>query len=145
MSIALELVPLCAVDAELAERIVLPGTPSGTRAILEVLSLQLIGTRLKAKLKGRAAADWLTMSLDGKIGTLDVRATLETDDGALVFMQYNGRLRYGGADQPRQVFVAPRFDTGDPRYAWLNAVQAVGKGLIQPGSQHLHYEFFELV
>jgi len=39
----INLKPLCRLDAELAEPIVLPNTPSGTRRILEVLSLRLTG------------------------------------------------------------------------------------------------------
>src|SRR5260370_11949507 len=84
--------PLCRLDAELAEPIVLPNTPSGTRRILEVLSLQLTGERLVATLKGRAAADWLTLSPAGRIGTLDVRCPLETPDRAVISLQYRRTL-----------------------------------------------------
>lgn len=59
--------------------------------IFEVESGRLEGDRIRAKLKGRAAADWLTVGPDGT-GALDVRALVETDDGALVFIQYSGRV-----------------------------------------------------
>lgn len=137
--------PLCRVEAELAEPIVLPNTPSGTRRILEVVSLQLAGERLVATMKGRAAADWLTLSPDGLIGTLDVRCTLETDDGALIFMQYAGRARIANSSEAvHRIYVAPRFDTGDERYTWLNYIQAVGKAVQPPGSKSLHYTFYEI-
>src|SRR5260370_15950880 len=127
--------PLCRLDAELAEPIVLPNTPSGTRRILEVLSLRLTGERLVATLKGRAAADWLTLSPDGRIGTLDVRCTLETGDGAVIFMQYGGLLRLCSSSHgTHQLYVAPRFDTGDERYSWLNSIQAVCTALQLSGS-----------
>ena len=40
-------------------------------------------------------------------------------------------------------YVAPVFETGDPRYAWLNAVQAVGKGKLTLAADggRLDYEF----
>jgi hypothetical protein len=141
----INLKPLCRLDAELAEPIVLPNTPSGTRRILEVLSLRLTGERLVATLKGRAAADWLTVSPDGRIGTLDVRCTLETGDGAVIFMQYGGRVRIASSSHgTHQLYVAPRFDTGDERYTWLNSIQAVGKAVQLSGSKGLCYAFYEI-
>jgi hypothetical protein len=133
------------VEAELATPLVLPNTPSGTRLIVEVVSLRLRGERIAATMKGRAAADWLTRSADGRIGTLDVRCTLETDDGALILMQYAGRICIANAgDGAHVIRVAPRFDTGDERYAWLNAVQAVGKAIQPIGSNSLRYDFYEV-
>jgi hypothetical protein len=38
--------------------------------------------------------------------------------------------------------VTPRFETGDVRYAWLNRIQAVGKGNLE-GSR-LTYDWYEL-
>src|SRR5260370_16883486 len=131
--------PLCRLDAELAEPIVLPNTPSGTRRILEVLSLRLTGERLVATLKGRAAADWLTLSPDGRIGTLDVRCTLETGDGAVIFMQYGGRVRIASSSHgTHQLYVAPRFATGAKRYTCLHTIQAVSKA-VQPSTSNSPY------
>jgi hypothetical protein len=141
----ISLKPLCRLEAELALPIVLPNTPAGTRLIIEVVSLRLEGERLTATMRGRAAADWLTLSPDGRTGTLDVRCTLETDDGALIFMQYGGRMRRATArDGAHLIHVAPRFDTGDRRYDWLNGIQAVGKGVQPVGSQSLCYSFYEV-
>ena len=81
------------------------------------------GERLSGRAKGTANADWLTIGHDGT-AALDVRALLETDDGALVFIQYTGRLHL--AEQT--TYATPLFETGDDRYTWLNQVQAVGKG-----------------
>jgi len=43
-------------------------------------------------------------------------------------------------------FAAPVFETGDPRYVWLNGVQAAGKGRLVPDTEcgQLDYEFFEI-
>ena len=136
----LTLVPLATMVAELRPPRVLPNTPAGTRMIYEVVSGSISGERLNAQLVGDSAADWLLVGPDGT-GTLDVRSLVETDDGALVFLQYHGRVDLsGGADAP--LFSTPRFETGDERYSWLNKLQAVGKGSLVGTT--LTYELYEL-
>ena len=135
---AIDLIPLCSLDVTLAAPIVVGDGPCGTRMIFEVESGRISGDRLQGKSKGQAAADWI--SIVGSVGTLDVRATFETDDGAIVYVQYRGRTDISQAGAP--IYVAPLFETGDERYAWLNAIQAVGKGQLD-GSE-LHYDWFEV-
>lgn len=94
--------------------------------------------RLTGTLKGQAAADWITMV--GDVATIDVRATIETHDGALVYVQYSGRTDISGGMGSAPMYVTPRFETGHPDYAWLNAVQAVGKGSLAD----LHYDWYEV-
>lgn len=129
-----ELVPLCTFTVTLAE----PINVSPTLVIGEVTGLRAEGERLNGSLKGHAAADWLRIGPDG-VGTLDVKATLETDDGAIVHATYSGRLLL----DTMTVYAAPLFHTGDERYAWLNRIQAVSKGAFQPDGT-LVYEVFEV-
>jgi hypothetical protein len=138
---SIELVPLCTFVAELRKPHVLRGTPAGDRLIFEVASGSVSGERFNAKLKGEAAADWFVIGPDGA-GTLDVRVLVETDDGALVFIQYHGRVdtTVPGA----HVYSTPRFETGDERYLWLNKIQAVGKGTLSDGGNTLTYEIYEV-
>ena len=136
---SIELVPLATMVLELADPLILPNTPAGTRVIVEVTRARIDGERLRAEMKGTAAADWLTIGPDNT-GTLDVRITLETDDGALVFLSYEGRRDFSQLEAP--VYSAPKFDTGDERYAWLNKVQAVAKGHLDGTT--LTYEIYEL-
>jgi hypothetical protein len=131
---SLELVPLCTVTITLAPTI----NVSPSLVIGEVIGARAEGDRLNASLKGAAAADWLQVSPEG-YGTLDVKITLETDDGALVHATYSGRLQF----DTMTVYAAPLFHTGDERYAWLNRIQAVSKGTFQPDGT-LIYEMFEL-
>jgi hypothetical protein len=83
--------------------------------------------------------DWLSIMPTG-VRRLDVRLLIETDDGALIYMTYNGiyvtsdevaaALARGEVVTDRMVpyFVtAPTFQTASEKYAWLNGVQAVGK------------------
>lgn len=84
-------------------------------------------------------ADWLRVMPSGAL-RLDVRAVLKTDDGALIYMTYNGIIQHSPESAERMsqgevltasdipYFVtAPTFQTSSPTYAWLNSVQAVSK------------------
>nr|WP_249792374.1 DUF3237 domain-containing protein [Bradyrhizobium sp. BRP22] len=133
---------ICHVRAELGERLSLSGTPLGERAIAEVKALTMSGNRLNASLAGKAAADWLIVAPDRSFSLLDVRFTARTDDDVLIFVQYNGRLRFSTEGHLHKVVVAPRFETGDPRYAWLNGVQAVGNGEFDARARSLRYAFY---
>jgi hypothetical protein len=139
--VGLELVPLCTFVIELADPVVLPATPAGTRVIVEVNDFRVEGDRLQGKKKGNAHADWLTIGPDGT-GTMDVRATVETEDGCVVFVTYQGRRDFSrGLDAP--MYVTPRFEAGDDRYSWLHKIQAVAKGTMDGTT--LTYEVYELV
>jgi hypothetical protein len=137
---SLELLPLGTMTAELRKPFSLAKTPVGDRVIFEVASGVIEGERLRGKLKGNSAGDWMIVGPDGT-GTLDVRALVETDDGALVFLHYGGRVDLsGGPGAP--LYAAPRFETGDARYRWLNVVQAVAKGRMAGAT--LTYDLYEL-
>jgi hypothetical protein len=76
---------------------------------------------------------------------MDVRATLRTHDDALIYVQYQGRAIT--KDQVPMVYGAPLFETGDPRYAWLNSIQAVAKGSVKAdaaGGSILTYHVYEV-
>lgn len=71
---------------------------------------------------------------------IDVRLTLQTDDGALIYLTYQGRFlaepeamaRFGKGEvlgpEDYSLAIVSRFECGDPRYSWLNNVIAVGTG-----------------
>jgi hypothetical protein len=65
--------------------------PAGTRLIFEYESAKLEGDRLSGEMAGSAAAAWLIVGPEGT-GTLDIRATFRTHDGAIIFAQFMGRL-----------------------------------------------------
>ena len=129
------------VEARLAPAHMLLDAPFGGRLIVDVTDARVEGPRLRASLAGSAAADWVTVSPDGSVGALDVRATLRTDDGALIYSEYRGRVRFG-ADGLHQVHTSPRYETGDPRYLWLNGLQCVGKGVSNARERWLRYRLY---
>jgi hypothetical protein len=100
----------------------IPGGPSGTRVTVQVDGGTFAGPRLSGTVIG-PSADWAVVRPDGVV-RLDVRVLLRTEDGADVYMTYGGIGLDGGA----RLRTAPTFETGDERYAWLNAVQAVATG-----------------
>lgn len=82
--------------------------------------------------------DWAIPSGDGTIMLLDVRQLVRTDDGAMVYVTYQGRC-----DRQRGTYtVAPTFETDDERYAWLNSVQAIGQG--RSDGDDIVYAMFEV-
>jgi hypothetical protein len=137
---AIELVPLCDIDITLSDQVVVGQGPSGFRVVAEVGSVSVEGERLRGAGKGTSGADWLRI-VDG-IATVDVRFTVETHDGALVYVTYTGRSDFREGPGVHPIYAAPTFETGDERYAWLNLVQAVSKGTFD--GTHVHYEIAEV-
>jgi Protein of unknown function (DUF3237) len=140
----IELIPLCTAIVDLAPTLAVGLGPAGDRNVGEVRAVTITGDRLRASLAGAAAADWMVRT--GAIGVVDARMTLRTDDGALIYLHYGGRLDLSDPAKGMFAYVAPVFETGDPRYAWLNRIQAVGKGqlFINANGARLDYEFFEV-
>ncbi|MCP3939166.1 MAG: DUF3237 domain-containing protein [Actinomycetia bacterium] len=114
--------------------------PLGRRLIVEVEEVTIEGDRLKAHMVGKSAADWLTVADDFSWGSLDVRFTLETDDGALVYVEYGGRADLAAG----KVISAPVFHCGDERYDWLNRTQFVAVGSTDRETNLLTYELYEI-
>jgi hypothetical protein len=135
----IELKPLCTMTAELQRPLDLGSTASGKRMIFEVISGKVEGERFSGILKGNANADWITIAADGT-ATVDVRALVETDDNALVFIQYQGRTDFSKPGSP--IFIAPRFESGAEGYRWMNKILAVGKGFFD--GRILTYEVYEI-
>lgn len=135
---ALALAPLATMTLQLCAPLVIADTPAGTRWIVEAHSGRIDGDTVHAAIIGNANADWFVIGPD-RIGTVDARLTAHTDDGALVLVQYHGRVDL--AAEPLTIFIAPRFDCGDRRYRWLNVTQAVGKGTFTDATT-LVYDLF---
>jgi Protein of unknown function (DUF3237) len=100
-------------------------TPHGTLSIFPVIGGSFEGDRLRGKVLA-GGGDWVSGRADNAL-ELDLRVTLETDDGALIYMTLTG-LR----DDAHQYFrTLPRFETAAPKYAFLNRLLAVGIGEIR--------------
>jgi steroid delta-isomerase-like uncharacterized protein len=131
----LELIFEITMDAEVQD---LGATPAGHRRVVRVTGGTFTGPRLRGTVLP-GGGDWLVERRDGT-RALDVRITLRTDDGELIYSHYAGlfhgqpgvldRLTRGEIVDPSDYYfrVAPLFETGSERYDWLNRVLAVGVG-----------------
>jgi hypothetical protein len=99
--------------------------PHGTRVTFPIAGGSFDGGRLRGKVLP-GGDDWTVKRPDGVI-ELDLRITLETDDGALVHMTFAG-IRDDGARGAPYFRTLPRFETAEPKYAFLNRLLAVGTG-----------------
>jgi hypothetical protein len=134
-----------------APHMVGPG-PHGTRGVVTVTGGWVKGNRISGSLVG-AGGDWLLIGVDG-YARLDVRAQIQTDDGAVLFLTYPGVLEMnetvqaamaggGTTDFDDHYFrTTPRLESGDPRYAWVNQTAFVGRGRLGPGT--VLYEVFRV-
>lgn len=101
--------------------------PHGTRITFPITGGSFEGERLRGKVLP-GGGDWVIKRADGVL-ELDLRITLEVDDGALVHMTFEG-IRDDGAPGAPYFRTLPRFETADARYSFLNRLLAVGTGEI---------------
>jgi hypothetical protein len=125
-------------------------TPVGTRMTYVSKEGRCVGPRIAADVLP-GGGDWVLLGTDG-VARLDVRATLRTDDGAVIHLTNTGRVQMDKAAADR--FAAgelirhdemtarssPLFETDDERYRWLNAVHTVA--INQISLREVHYRVF---
>jgi len=133
--------PLMRVEIALHPPLEIGATPLGRRRVVNVAGGTFAGERLRGRILD--GADWLLLRGDGCFQQ-DVRMTLETDDGALIYMTSFG-LRHGppevlaalargeSVDPSKYYFrTAPRFETSASQYAFLNRLIAISSGDRRP-------------
>jgi hypothetical protein len=110
------------------------------------------GPRIKGKILP-PAGDWGYILPSG-VFRLDVRATIQTDDGEIIYISYNGiwqrskevNDKFNNGETITSAdcyfFSAPTFQTKSEKYGWLNAVQAVGKMVEIKRGDHITYDIF---
>ena len=148
----MNLQPLCKVEITLAAPQELGDTPHGRRRIIGITGGRCSGERLSGRVLP-GGADWQVIRTDG-VADLDARYTLETADGALIYVRNRGyrhgpgeviqRLARGENVDPSLYYMrtTPSFETGDARYAWLNRIVCVATGARRAAAVEL--EVFEV-
>ena len=133
-----------------------PQIADGNLLVVNVPSGWVEGPRIKGKIVS-PSADWLRI-LPGGVLRIDVRAMIQTEDGEMIFVSYNGARFCPNETQERFVkgdvlkadecyfLTAPTFQTKSAKYGWLNAIQAIGKMIEQRrGEQsYVKYDIFAL-
>ncbi len=108
--------PLMTVRIEAGEAQKFGKVPHGVRTMVPVTGGDFEGPRLRGKILP-GGGDWLLLRSDG-VMEFDLRITLQTDDGALIYMTFVG-LRHG--DDPSSYFrTTPRFESAAAKYDFLN-------------------------
>ncbi|SDR52841.1 Protein of unknown function [Rhizobiales bacterium GAS191] len=151
MSTRLDVEHLCdfSIDFEPVQRF---NTPRGMRMIYVVKHGVAEGPRLRGEfLKG--GGDWIIVGPD-RVATLDVRATLKTDDGELIFVTNTGRARLtpeisaklatGALIRWDEMFTrsSPLFETGAEKYAWLNSTVTIAVN--EFSLSHVNYRIYSV-
>lgn len=110
----------------------------GERRIINITGGTFAGPRLSGVILP-GGADWQIVRPDG-ITAVEARYTLQTDDGALIYVDNRGlrhgpeavmeRLAAGEVVDPSLYYfrTVPTFETGSKTYRWLNGVVAVAVG-----------------
>ncbi|NKF21861.1 DUF3237 domain-containing protein [Solimonas marina] len=126
--------------------------PEGLRMTFYIAGGRVDGPRLRGRLRA-SGADWFTLRRDG-VGQLDVRGTIETDDGALIQIDYAGLADagegayenvVGGALPPRLTLrTGPRLRSAHPAYQWLHRLYCVGIGEADLQTFEVRYDIYAL-
>jgi hypothetical protein len=138
---ALPVEHLADLTVELEPATVVP-TALGTKMVFIIRGGRLDGPALHgAVLPG--GGDALHIG-DDRVGRVNVRATIRTDDGALIELAVGGlisvpadglqRLAAGERLPWRETYIrtTPRFETSDERYAWLSKLVAIAYNELSP-------------
>jgi hypothetical protein len=131
--------PLMTLQVAVAPPQRLGAVPHGARVIAPIAGGAFEGDRLRGKVLPGGGGDWTLLRSDGVL-ELDLRLTLETEDGALIYMTSFGfrhgppetlaALARGESVDPSTYYfrTAPRFETSAPQYAFLNRIIAIASG-----------------
>jgi hypothetical protein len=137
--------------AKLGTREVIGPVPEGLRANVHVIGGEVTGPSTYGKFC-RLSGDWLTIRRDG-VAILDVRATIETHDVALIFIAYTntsdrGEDGYESSIQGQPmasgtaIYISPRFQTSHPDYVWLNRLHCLGIRRAFPERSEVAYNVY---
>jgi hypothetical protein len=117
---------------------VVGATPHGIRRIRYIKGGTFAGPKLAGEVLP-GGADWLLVRSDGA-REIDVRVTLRTDDGDLIYAISRGifdvspetfaRILKGEAVDPAEYYfrTTPLFETASVKHGWLNRVVAASVG-----------------
>lgn len=125
-------------------------TPEGLRVNFYCQGGEVTGPKLQGRCRA-VGGDWLTIRTDG-VALLDVRTTLESQDGALIAIAYTGvgdlgedgyqRFLEGKLPARLALRVVPRCQTAHPDYLWLNRVQCLGIGEVDLERSYVSYDVY---
>ncbi len=135
---ALNCEPLFIFQIEVKPPSIIGATPGYDRRIGEITGGRFEGAQLQGKILS-GGSDWQSLRADGTT-TLNVRLVMETDDGVLIGMTYQGmrhgpkevmdRIARGENVSPSEYYMraTPYYETASEKYGWLNRIISVAVG-----------------
>jgi hypothetical protein len=143
---------LAHVEADLPSATVFGATPEGVRIVFDIADGHWHGPRINARYKAEGG-DWLVVRRDG-VGIPNVRATLETIDGALLYYELTGNIDLGPGGYERILAnempdVAPfsafaRVSTSSESWKWLNRLTLVAVGVVNLKIRRAIYDVYSV-
>jgi hypothetical protein len=128
--VAMQSRPLMTLRLEVAPTQEVGAGPHGVRVTFPIAGGSFDGDRLRGKVLP-GGDDWTMKRADGLID-VDARLTLQTDDGALIHMTFEG-IRDDAAPEGPYFRHVSRFETAADKYAFLNRLLGIGSGQISAG------------
>lgn len=141
---------LCDLEVTVSAPIEAGDGPFGLRRVIPITGGTVRGPAMRGRVLN-AGADFQIVTGGGTTAHLDARYLIELDDGTRIFVQNTAlrhasledatRLRRGEPVDPARVYFRcqPRFESGDPRWAWLHDRQFIGRGARAPDAVHLSF------
>jgi len=117
-------------------------TLAGKRTIYPVLDGFFEGPNLKGKVLPDGA-DWF-LQLNETTNKIDVRVTLQTNEGENIYVTYQGYLKLN-ADGTYYFRTTPYFETSSKKLANLNHTVSVGVGTIVKMGETVSYKVYEIL
>ena len=126
----------------LSAALALGDTPAGARRILHFTGGTFEGEQLSGEILP-GGGDWVLTRRDG-VSELDIRMTLRTHDGGLIYLHSTGLLKISPQDRERVAAgdevdpatyyfrTTQRYETSADKYLWLNTRLSVGVGRRTP-------------
>jgi hypothetical protein len=143
---------LAHVYSDLPTATVFGATPEGIRMAFYVKDGRWSGPRIHAHYKSEGG-DWLLVRKDG-VAIPDARATLTTDDGALLYYRLGGTLDLGPDgyalalrnELPKSapLSVTAQVSTSSEKWKWLNRLTLVGAGLVDLQKGRVRYDLYSI-
>ncbi len=133
------------LEAAVGEPLDAGSVSQGRRRIIPLTGGTVVGPELNGKLLPGSSADWQIVLPDGTaLG--DIRYTLQTDEGDLLYVQSRG-VRHGSADVLARLArgedvdaseytfrTSTQIETAAPRLDWLNKGVFISVGGRRPGA-----------
>jgi hypothetical protein len=117
-------------------------TLAGKRTIYPVLDGFFEGSNLKGKVLP-GGADWF-LQLNETTNKIDVRVTLQTNEGENIYVTYQGYLKLN-ADGTYYFRTTPYFETSSKKLDYLNHTVCVGVGTIVKPGETVSYKVYQIL